>query len=407
MRILWQDLRYAVRVLRQAPGFMLIVVAVLAIGIGANCAIFSLVDAALLRPLPFSHPEELARVWERAPGFNRNAVSPLNFLDWSEQNHVFASMAAVSGGGRSLTTPTGAERMPGQSVTLRFFDLLGVTPIAGRTFTEEDSRPGTKVVVLSERLWRTHFGADPHIIGWTIPLDGERFTVIGIVAANFEIINRVDLWTFSRVKRSPEQRAMHYLRVLGRLKQGVTIEQARADMNVIADHIALIAPETKKGWGSVVNPLREDLVGPDLRTTSLVLAGVVGFVLLMACANVANLLLARGAGRAREMAVRASLGGSQARILRQLLTESGLLSLLGGATGVALAWMVVRAAPSFLPLGTLPSAMNPALDARVVAFAAGLTMLTAGVLSLGPPLAPPPESPPPGLFPSGAAALAG
>ncbi len=384
MRILWQDLRYAVRVLRQAPGFMLIVVAVLAIGIGANCAIFSLVDAALLRPLPFSHPEELARVWERAPGFNRNAVSPLNFLDWSEQNHVFASMAAVSGGGRSLTTPTGAERIPGQSVTLRFFDLLGVTPIAGRTFTEEDSRPGTKVVVLSERLWRTHFGADPHIIGWTIPLDGERFTVIGIVAANFEIINRVDLWTLFTVKRSPEQRAMHYLRVLGRLKKGVTIEQARADMNVIADHIALIAPETNKGWGSVVNPLREDLVGPDLRTTSLVLAGVVGFVLLMACANVANLLLARGAGRAREMAVRASLGGSQARILRQLLTESGLLSLLGGATGVALAWMVVRAAPSFLPLGTLPSAMNPALDARVVAFAAGLTMLTAVVFGLAP-----------------------
>src|SRR5260370_10073508 len=202
MRILWQDLRYAVRVLRQAPGFMLIVVAVLAIGIGANCAIFSLVDAALLRPLPFSHPEELARVWERAPGFNRNAVSPLNFLDWSEQNHVFASMAAVSGGGRSLTTPTGAERIPGQSVTLRFFDLLGVTPIAGRTFTEEDSRPGTKVVGLRQRLWRTHFGADPHIIGWTIPLNVARVTMIGLLAAKCEILCHRALWSLRTVNLS-------------------------------------------------------------------------------------------------------------------------------------------------------------------------------------------------------------
>ena len=212
---LLHDLRYALRMLRQMPGFALIAIVVLAIGIGANCAIFSLVDAALLRPLPFPHPQELVRLWERPPGNDRNAVSPLNFLDWSEQNHVFASMAAVSGGGRSLTTPNGAERIPGQSMSLRFFNLLGVKPIAGRTFIAEDAKPGTQVVVISERFWRSHFGSNPQIVGSTIPLDGQPFAVVGIVPASFEIINRVDLWTMFTVKRSREQRAMHYLRVLG------------------------------------------------------------------------------------------------------------------------------------------------------------------------------------------------
>ncbi len=334
MLTLWQDLRYAARTLRQAAGFTLISAAVLAIGIGATCAIFSLVDAALLRPLPFPRSQELVRLFEHPPGFDRNAVSPLNFLDWSEQNHSFASMAAVSGGGKSLATPNGAERIPGQSVSLRFFDLLGVKPIAGRTFTAEDAKPGTKVVVIGEGFWRSHFGADPKIVGSTIPLDGEPFTVAGIVPASFEIFNRVDLWTLFTVKRSPEQRTMHYLRVLGRLKNGASVEQARADMSVIGQDIARIAPDTNKGWGITVNPLREDLVGSDLRTTSLVLAGVVGFVLLMACANVANLMLARGAGRTTEIAVRSALGSSYSRIVRQLLTESSLLAALGGAAGI-------------------------------------------------------------------------
>jgi putative ABC transport system permease protein len=384
MHTLWQDLRYAARGLRHAPGFTLIAAAVLAIGIGANCAIFSLVDAALVRPLPFPRPQELVRLWEHPPGYDHNSVSPLNFLDWSEQNHVFASVAAVSGGGKSLTTPTGAERIQGQSVSLRFFDLLGVKPIAGRTFTAEDAKPGTNVVVIGEGFWRSHFGANPGIVGSTIPLDGQPFTVTGVVPASFEILNRVDLWTLFTVKRSPEQRSMHYLRVIGRLKNGVTIEQARADMNVIGENIGRISPETNKGWGVTVIPLREDLVGADLRTTSLVLAGVVGFVLLMACANVANLSLARGAGRTREVAVRSALGGSQWRILRQLLTESSLLAALGGVAGIGLAWIIVQAAPSFLPSGTLPAGLNPVLDARVVAFAAAVTMLTGLLFGLAP-----------------------
>lgn len=384
MPTLWQDLRYAARGLRQAPGFTLIAAAVLAIGIGANCAIFSLVDAALLRPLPFPRPQELVRLWEAPPGYDHNSVSPLNFLDWSEQNHVFASMAAVSGGGRSLTTPNGAERIPGQSVSLRFFDLLGVKPIAGRTFTAEDAKPGTNVVVISEGLWRSHFGGNPRIVGSTIPLDGQPFIVAGIVPASFEIMNRVDLWTLFTVKRSPEQRSMHYLRVIGRLRPGVTVGQARADMKVIAENIARVAPDTNKGWGIAVNPLREDLVGADLRTTSLVLEGVVGFVLLMACANVANLSLARGAGRTREIAVRSALGGSQWRILRQLLTESSLLAVLGGAAGIWLGWLVVGAAPAFLPEGTLPAGLNPVLDARVAAFAAAVTMLSGLLFGLAP-----------------------
>jgi putative ABC transport system permease protein len=384
MLSLWQDLRYAARILRLAPGFTVIALVVLAIGIGANCTIFSLVDAALLRPLPFPRPQELVRLWEHPPGQDRNAVSPLNFLDWSEQNHVFESMAAVSGGGRSFTTPTGAERIEGQSVSLRFFDLLGVKPIAGRTFTAEDAKPGTNVVVISERFWRSHFGADPKLVGSTIPLDGQPFIVAGIVPGNFEILNRVDLWTLFTVRRSPEQRAMHYLRILGRLKRDVTIGQARADMNVIGENIARIAPETNKGWGITVNPLREDLVGADLRTTSLVLAGVVGFVLLMACANVANLLLARAAERKREIAVRSALGGSQSRILRQLLTESSLLAALGGTAGIYLAWLIVGAAPALLPAGTLPAGLIPALDGRVIAFAAAVTMLTGILFGLAP-----------------------
>jgi putative ABC transport system permease protein len=384
MRTLWKDLRYAARGLRQAPGFTLIAAAVLAIGIGANCAIFSLVDAALLRPLTFPRPEELVRLWEHPPGYDRNAVSPLTFLDWSEQNRVFASMAAVSGGGKSLTTPNGAERIPGQSVSLRFFDLLGVKPIAGRTFTADDEKPGTNVVVIGEGFWRSHFGADPRIVGSTIPLDGQPFTVAGIVPASFGIMNSVDLWTLFTVKRSPEQRSMHYLRVIGRLKKDVSIEQARADMNLVGENIARVAPDTNKGWGIVVNPLREDLVGTDLRTTSLVLAGVVGFVLLMACANVANLSLARGAGRTREIAVRSALGGSQWRILRQLLTESGLLAALGGTVGIWLAWLIVGATPAFLPSGTLPVGLSPVLDVRVVVFASAVTVLSGLLFGLAP-----------------------
>ncbi|HEY6391840.1 MAG TPA: ABC transporter permease, partial [Bryobacteraceae bacterium] len=384
MITLTQDLRFAIRMLRRGPVFSAVVVAVLSIGIGANSAIFSLLDAALFRPLPFAQPDALVMLWEHPPNYAHNRVSPLNFLDWSEQNNVFESMAAVSGGSRTLITSNGPERIPGQSVSASLFDLLGVRPIAGRTFAKDDARQRAHVVVLSERLWTSQFGRDPRLVGSTITLDGELFTVIGIVPSQFQILANSNLWTIFAPSHSPEQRRMHYLQVLGRLKRGVSLDGAKAGMGVVAENIARISPATNKGWGITIEPLRDALSDRDLRVTSLVLAGVVGFVLLMACANVAGLMLARGAGRQREIAVRASLGGSRVRILRQFLTESTLLGLLGGIAGVALAWTILRAAPSFLPPGLLPVSWQLGLDARVLVFAAVITLATGLLFGFAP-----------------------
>ena len=387
MQVFLQDLRYATRVLRQAPGFTLAAVLVLAIGVGANSAIFSLVDAVLLRPLPFAHPNQLVRLYEAAPGYPYNHVSPLNFLDWSEQNRTFASMAAVSTRDFAFSRAGGvAESISGEAVTTSFFDLLNVHPVVGRTFLASDATPGAQVVVLSERLWKSRFGGDPKLIGATITLDSSLFTVVGVAPAEAQLIYPADLWTPFIVKRSPEQRKPHFLVVLGRLKPAATIEQARSDIRAIADGIARTAPDANKGWGVTIDPLRDSLVGTDLRGTSLALAGVAGFVLLMACANVANLMLARGAGRTREIAVRASLGGSQSRIFRQLLTESMLLATLGGTAGAALAWTIVRAAPTLLPPDTLPIGLTMQLDVRVIGFAAALTILTGLMFGFAPAL---------------------
>jgi putative ABC transport system permease protein len=382
---LWQDLRYGARSLEKSPGFTAVTVLVLALGIGANSAIFSLVDAALVRPLPFPRPERLVMLWERSPRFAHNRVSPLNFLDWSEQQHAFSMMAAVAGGSRTLTDASGAaERIPGQAVTARFFDLFGVTAIAGRTFDTDELARQQLVVVVSERLWRTRFGADPALVGRSLMLDGQPHTVIGIVPAGFQVLFSSDLWTPFVPRRSPEQRRQHYLQVIGRLTSDVTLDQARADMARVADGISRLWPETNKDWGATIEPLHNAIVGAELRTTSLVLAAVVGFVLLMACANVANLLLARGLRRAREIAIRAALGGTRTRILSQLLLESLILSVLGGAAGVVLAWASIRAAPSFLPPGTLPQAIVPAFDIRVAGAATVLTLGTAVIFGLLP-----------------------
>ena len=384
MRILWRDLHYAARLLRQSPGFTLIAVVVLAIGIGANGAIFTLVDAAVLRPLPFGHPEELVQVWEKPPGHDRNAVSPMNYLDWAEQAHGFAAMAGTSGSSRTMIFDGLPERIHGQAVTVRFFDVFGVAPLAGRTFTAEDDRPGTRTIVISEAMWQTQYGRNPKLVGSAIVMDGEPWTVVGVMPSRFAVNIQADYWTIFHIVRRPESRAPHYLRVFGRLKPGVGIGQARAEMNVIGERLARDYPATNKGWGVTMLPLHEATVGSTLRTTSLVLAGVVGLVLLMACANMANLMLARGAGRAREIAVRAALGGSRARILGQLLTESALLAMLGGAAGIALAAAVAKAAPKFLPAGTLPPGVLLLPNGRMLAFAAGLTLLTGLLFGLAP-----------------------
>ncbi len=381
----WRDLRYGMRLLAQAPGFTALAVLVLALGIGATSTVFSLVDATLLRPLPFRAPHELVMLWEAPPGYAYNRVAPLNFADWSEQNRTFTSMTAVAGGGRTLTLPDGTpERIDGQAVTASFFDVLGIPPVAGRTFVPADAVPGAHVAIISEQLWRSHFGGDPTAIGRAVPMDGEPVTIVGVMPATFQVLFPADLWTVYAPTRGPEQRQMHYLQVVGRLKPGMTRGQANADMAGIAAHIAAISPATNKGWGVTIEPLRDALVGSDLRTTSLVLGGIVGFVLLMACANVANLLLARGVGRTREIAVRAAIGGGRGRILRQLVTESLLLAVIGGVAGLALSAAAIRLAPSFMPAGTLPPGIALALDLRVAAFAVLLTLCTGVVSGLAP-----------------------
>jgi putative ABC transport system permease protein len=378
------DLRYAARVLWRTPGFTLVAAGVLALGIGANSAIFSVVDAALLRPLPYRQPQDLVMLWEHPPGHDHNRVSPLNFQDWHDRNGAFSAMAAVSGGSRTLISQDGAELIPGQAVTSELFSMLGVRPVAGRFFGPQDEHEGAALVVLGETLWRTHFGGDPALPGRNITLDGKPYTVVGIAPAGFQIFRQSDLWTLFVVKRSPEQRRMHYLQVLGRLKPGVTLRQADAAMAGLAAGIARISPETNQDWGIQVEPLREAVVGGDLRSTTLVLAAVVALVLLLACANVANLMLARGTARAREMAVRVSLGASGSRLARQLLSESLLLAAAGGAGGLALAWVLIQAAPRLIPEGAVPSAIVLALDGRVAGFTAAVTLATGVLFGLAP-----------------------
>jgi putative ABC transport system permease protein len=384
MRTVGQDIHHGIRLLRRTPGFTVLAAGVLALGIGAMSAMFSVVDAVLLRPLPFHEPSKLVMLWEKAPGNDRNRVSPLNFLDWHDQNRVFSSMAAVAGGDRTLQTKNGPEYLTGQSVTSEFFQLLEVQPIVGREFTTEDDRARTDVVVIGEGFWRTRFGSDPKVVGSTLTLSGKPALVIGVVPERFEILWKSELWTLFIVKRSPEQRQMHYMRVLGRLKPGVSLEQAQAGMNLVADDLARISPDTNKDWGITIDPLRSALVHHELRVTTLVLAGVVAFVLLMACANVANLMLARSASRMREMALRSALGASNPRLVRQLLTESVLLSSIGGLGGLILAWALIRLAPAIMPPGTLPVAMPLTLDLRVTTFAVLATLLTGLLFGLAP-----------------------
>jgi putative ABC transport system permease protein len=378
MRTIWQDLVYAVRVFTKAPGFAVTAMLALAVGIGASCAIFSLLDAAILRPLPFHDASQLVALWERPPQFPRNTVSPLTYLDWRNSGRSFQDMAALASSNRTLSGADSIpERLVSQSVTSSYFQMLGANPIAGRTFAESDDRE--HLAVISEGLWRRRFGADPGAVGKPIMLDGAPFTLIGILPSTFRLMGEVDVWTPLALDPKSVTRSSHFLRVLGRLKPGVSVEQARAEMAVIGEQIAQAAPETNKGWGVSVFPLQEDLTGSDLRTTSLALFGAVGLLLLLACANVANLVLARGSMRNLELALRASLGATRPRLIRQLLTESLLLAAGGGALGLWLASGLLQAAPALLPAGTIPPALALELDWRVTAFAIVTSLLT-GVL---------------------------
>jgi putative ABC transport system permease protein len=386
------DVRFAVRQLKAAPGFTFVAAITLALGIGANGAIFALVDATLLRPLPLPEPERLAIVWERSDARTRGPVSPLNMLDWNDRSRTFEKMAGFINGVGSMVMagPNGTtEGVPRQWVTSGVFDVLGVRPIAGRTFLPSDDTQDISAVVLSEAFWRNRFGADPAVIGQQIRLDGMPFTVVGVVPQGTQIIGRASVWALVQLRRDiagipggpslERLRGLRVLHVVGRMKPGVSLESAHADMSAIAAALASEFPSTNKGRSVLLEPLRDVLIGGDLRLTSLLFLGVVGFVLLICCANVANLLLARAAGRARELAIRSALGAGRRRIGRQLLTESLVLAFIGGGLGIAMGVAILRVTPSAIPDGLLPTAVVPTFDMRVGVFC-GVVAFVLGVL---------------------------
>ena len=389
---IWQDARYAARLLRKDPLFTLSAVFVLALGIGATTAVFSLVDAVILRPLPFPHSDQLVMVWDRSERYERGPVAMLDFVDWKEQNTTFAGLAAaVTPIEVPLSDNDGGppETVALQTVTGGFFEVLGVAPIAGRTLGSHDDLEAQQSpvgVVISERLWRTAFGSDAKAVGGTIRTGSppRATTVLGVVPSSFKLLAVVDVWEHLPINRANAQRGQGVLQVIGRMKAGTSLDEARADMSVVTRNIERVAPATNKGRSATIEPLQQAMVGDDLRTTSLVLAAVVLVVLLLACANVANLILARGVGRRREMAVRAALGGSQGRIVRQLLTESAILGIVGGCAGVAVAWSLLQGAPMLLPPQMVPEAIVIGVDWRLATFAFVMTLVTALLFGLAP-----------------------
>jgi putative ABC transport system permease protein len=383
-----RDLQYALRTLGRNPGFACVSVLALGLGIGANSAIFTVVNSVLLQPLHFEKPQQLVVVQERnlKAGFPEFSLSPGNYLDFRDHNHSFSGITAFGGQGLNLAGGTQPERLSGARVTTDFFQVLGRTPMLGRTFTAQEGQLGSQnVAILSYGVWQRRFAGSREALGQTLKMNEEVYTVVGVMPADFEFPGRTEIWTpMAMTSQNWQQRGGHYLGGVGRLKDGATLAGARADLNTIAARAEQQFPGSNLGWDTTMQTLQEATVGK-VRPAMMTLTAAVGFVLLIACVNLANLLLSRSTARRREMGIRSSLGVGRARLIRQLLTESVLLGLLGAVFGLALAWAGTRLLVNVNP-NILPRARNIALDARALGFTAAIAVLTGLLFGLAPAL---------------------
>ena len=390
LEMLWSDIRFAARLLSKNAGFTIVAIVTLAIGIGGNTAIFSIVNGVLLNPLPFPQPEQLVAVDESKPNFDQGSISYPNFLDWQKDNHSFSALAVARGSAFSLTGRGEAEQVNAEFVSGSFFPLLGVNPILGRTFTPAEEQGGAApVALISEGLWQRKFSASPNALGQNLTLDGSDFTVIGVIPSSFHLrlpsFRERDIYAPIRQWNNPilmNRNAGLGFHGIARLKPGVTLPQASADMERVTRNLAAAFPDTDKGIGASLHPLKEQMVG-DARPFLLVLLAAVGFLLLLACVNVASLLLARSTGRRREFAVRTALGASRARVISQLLTESLLLGIVSGGIGLLLAAWGTHSALKLVPTA-LPRTSEIGLDFRVLAFTIGISLLSGTLFGLVP-----------------------
>ncbi|MBV8515152.1 MAG: ABC transporter permease, partial [Acidobacteria bacterium] len=374
----WADVKFGFRVLGKNPGFAVVAILTLALGIGACTAIFSVVYGALLAPLPMPHPEQMVMVWSNDNG--RNVTSPADFLDWQRDNTVFQKLVACDEATFNLSIDSNPVAVMARVMTPGFFEIQGIKMALGRDFIEEEGVLGREhVVILANRLWRERFGGDAEILGKTVRLNSEPYTVVGVLFAGMP--DRYESQIFVPMALRPDQivRDRHWMTILGRLKPGVTLAQANADMTRVANHIAEEFPKSNKGWGALVEPLKNDFTAKGTIRTLWLLMGAVGFVLLIACVNVANLLLARGTVRRREAALRASLGATRGQLFSQFLAESLALAAIGGAIGVGLAAALLRVVVLLLPQYSIPTEADIRLNLCVLLFSVGATIL-AGVL---------------------------
>ncbi|HZM90614.1 MAG TPA: ABC transporter permease [Blastocatellia bacterium] len=389
MTTLLQDVRYGVRMLVKNPGFTIVAVLALTLGIGADSAIFSVVNAVLLRPLPYDESERLVFLSERSQVLEGMSIAYPNFLDWRAQNNAFESIGVYRTNSYNLTGSGEPERINAGQISADLFTVLRVNAAVGRVFTNDEDQPGAMpVVVLSHALWQRRLGGDPGIIGQNLTLDGRSFTVIGVMPPTFLFPSRAEMWTPVGLRaKDPgwESRGNHPgLYAMARLKPGVTVEQARSDMEIVTGNLEKQYPDSNTGNGATLTLALENVVR-DIRAALLVLLSAVGFVLLIACANVANLLLARATNRQKEIAIRTALGASRTRIIRQLLTESMLLSFAGGALGLLLAQAGVKLIVAISP-NSIPRATEIGLDLRVVGFTIAVSVLTGVIFGLAPAL---------------------